>query len=415
MNKRVIVNKIVLYEPKNFKLYVHENKVNGKKYFGITKNPVLQRWEKRGSGYKRGTHIRNAFIRYGWDSFYHFVIMDGLTYEEALFYEKAFIEFYKTTNKKYGYNKDKGGKNFIVRSEIREELESKKFIKPVVHIDTRTVYSDSNMASYYTGYKASSIRRTCSSQKFMLFNSHWAFKEDYDKMTEYDIEKVLRMKPKHYMDDNRSVICLETLEVFKNAKCAQKDYNSTSVHCIQSCCKENNPNRLMAAKKHWMYYEDYLKATPDEIQARLSIRQGQKISKAVIKLETGEIFPSIEEASSATGLSSKTIRYSCTNKQQTHPRNGHWMFKKDYDVATPEEIHEKLYNSSKIKAWCRKRVKCVETGKIFECISDALVSLGVKGSTSSISKCCKNSNLTYKGFHWEFVTSEFDTPHPKQL
>ena len=196
------MNDLILYEIRNYKLYAHVNKFNQKKYFGITKNSTTERWERHGSGYKNGTHIRNAFKKYGWDSFQHFVVLDNLTYSEALVLEEAFISLYNTTNKKYGYNKDKGGKEFMIRASVRKGLEKRRYIKPVVHIDTGTVYPDSSTASFFTGYKTSSIRRTCNSKKFLLFNSHWAYKEDYDKMTHKEIQAIINKKPKSYMHDN---------------------------------------------------------------------------------------------------------------------------------------------------------------------------------------------------------------------
>ncbi len=398
------MNDLVLYEPRIFRLYVHENKINKKKYFGITKNQAFERWERYGSGYKRGTHIRNAFLKYGWDSFNHFVVIDNLTYSEALTYEKAFIALYKTTDRAYGYNKDKGGKDFMIRAEVRKKLEEREYIKPVVHMETGIVYSDSNIASYYTGYKASSIRRTCNSKKFLLFNSHWAYKCDYDKLTNEEIDKILKTTPKNYMDDNRKVVCLESGEVFDNAKCAQKVYTSTTAECIKACCKKYDPNRITAAKKHWLYLSDYNKLTKEEIEAELKTKQGQKVSKAVIKLETKEVFSSIEEASSKTGLSSKTIRYSCTGQWITTPKNGHWMFKSDYNKATPKEIEERLKISMKGKMHNMRKVKCIETGEVFKSITEANEAVGGCKNSSMISKCCKNPHLSYKGYHWEYVS-----------
>ena len=47
------MNSLIVYEPRNYKVYAHVNRINNKKYFGITKNRVKERWEKNGSGYKR--------------------------------------------------------------------------------------------------------------------------------------------------------------------------------------------------------------------------------------------------------------------------------------------------------------------------------------------------------------------------
>lgn len=48
----------------NYTVYVHKNKINDKRYFGITSNPVSQRW-RRGSSYGKNTRIRSAIDKYG--------------------------------------------------------------------------------------------------------------------------------------------------------------------------------------------------------------------------------------------------------------------------------------------------------------------------------------------------------------
>lgn len=275
----------------------------------------------------------------------------------------------------------------------------KIFTKPIINATRNKRYESSLEASVDTGFNRNSITSACT-KSHMLNNEFWFYEEDYNKLGESKVKEIILEEERKR--DYR-VICLETKEVFNGAADAQRKYPETNSGSITSCCRGNDPNRITAADKHWMYYHEYLKLTPEEIEEKLNIKRGQKASKAVIKLETLEVFPSVEAASAATGLSSKTIRYSCTGYRHTYSKNGHWMFKKDYDKATPEEIHNKLCHSPKVKSWCRKGVRCVETGEIFESISDAIVAVGSKASTSAISKCCKGLKDSYKGYHWEYV------------
>ena len=269
--------------------------------------------------------------------------------------------------------------------------------KVVVNITRGKVYKSCREASEDIMCSSESIRSAC--LKNHVFKGEiWFYQEDVDKIGE---EKVNEMIREITQKRDVRVICIETKEIFKNSKEARKKYKTTSDSCISACCIGNDPNRLTAGGVHWMYYKDYLKATPEEIQKKLNKRQGQAVSKAVIKLETLEVFSSIEEASAKIKLSNKTIRHSCTGESVTNPKNGHWMFKEDYDRATPQEIEERL--KRRIKAYNRRKVKCVETGEVFNSLAEANISIGGCSNNSMISKCCRCPDVTYKGYHWEYV------------
>ena len=87
-------------------LYCH-TAPNGKKYFGISKNPV-KRWSN-GHGYTRNAHFHNAIVKYGWDNFAHEILLDGLTHARACELEEQYIAEYKTNLYEYGYNGSLGG------------------------------------------------------------------------------------------------------------------------------------------------------------------------------------------------------------------------------------------------------------------------------------------------------------------
>lgn len=92
-----------------YSVYIHTNKVNGKRYIGVTRQKPERRWQN-GEGYKHCKHFYSAIKKYGWDNFDHFVLEVGS--EELMFQlEKQYIAYYKTTDRRYGYNTSLGGED----------------------------------------------------------------------------------------------------------------------------------------------------------------------------------------------------------------------------------------------------------------------------------------------------------------
>lgn len=91
-------------------VYCHTNKINGKKYIGITGTKPERRWMK-GEGYKQNRHFYFAIQKYGWDNFEHDIFFEGLTKEEACQKEIELIELFRTTDERFGYNISTGGQS----------------------------------------------------------------------------------------------------------------------------------------------------------------------------------------------------------------------------------------------------------------------------------------------------------------
>ena len=91
-------------------LYEHRNKINGKRYIGITNNKT-KRWYGKGKHCDGCPYFFAAIQKYGWDNFEHNVLIYDLTREEASRLEKHYIEIFKTCDKAFGYNLAEGGVN----------------------------------------------------------------------------------------------------------------------------------------------------------------------------------------------------------------------------------------------------------------------------------------------------------------
>ena len=95
-------------EENNYKVYMHVNKINDKKYIGITRQRPKDRW-RHGNGYKGSLHFQNAIQKYGWDNFEHYILYMNLTKQEAENKEKELISYFNSTNRDKGYNIELGG------------------------------------------------------------------------------------------------------------------------------------------------------------------------------------------------------------------------------------------------------------------------------------------------------------------
>lgn len=94
--------------PRDYIVYMHVNKINQKKYIGITCQGTEKRWQN-GKGYKKQPYFMKAINKYGWDNFDHVILESGLTKEEAGVAEHKYIELYDSANDEKGYNLGLGG------------------------------------------------------------------------------------------------------------------------------------------------------------------------------------------------------------------------------------------------------------------------------------------------------------------
>ena len=83
----------------NYKVYIHTNLVNGKKYIGITQQAEKERWSN-GNGYRENKKFYKDIQKYGWnDGFSHEIIKENISYKEARTLEKFYISKYDSVLK----------------------------------------------------------------------------------------------------------------------------------------------------------------------------------------------------------------------------------------------------------------------------------------------------------------------------
>ena len=104
---------------------------SGKRYIGITCRKPEIRWNY-GYGYKNSPHFSRAIQKYGWDSFQHIILYEGLTMREASSKEIELIHKYNTTNQSFGYNVSHGGMNEdqVFSQKTKDKISAAKRGKP---------------------------------------------------------------------------------------------------------------------------------------------------------------------------------------------------------------------------------------------------------------------------------------------
>lgn len=106
-------------------VYCHTNKINGKRYIGITSRKPERRW-RNGEGYSHNHHFYASIQKYGWHNFAHEILYSDLKKEDAWEIEKRLIAEYDTTNEQKGYNIGTGGEHGADGSKRTAEQNSRK-------------------------------------------------------------------------------------------------------------------------------------------------------------------------------------------------------------------------------------------------------------------------------------------------
>ena len=224
----------------NYKVYVHINKTNGKKYVGITKQVPEKRWG-HGCGYKynRNTYFWNAIKKYTWDGFEHLILENNLSFEEAKIKERYYISLYKSNCQEFGYNLTLGGDGFLG---MERPVETKLKIS-------------ASLKGKFTGKKSfnygrTPTRETIEKQKETKRNNPYHHTVEWKK---YHSEQ---MKGTNNVC-SKPVMCLNTGEMFCNAREAVDYYSSADKSRIHKCCKgfekSSGKHPITGEKLRWTY------------------------------------------------------------------------------------------------------------------------------------------------------------------
>ena len=260
-------------------VYAHITPSN-KIYIGMTGRNPIERWAN-GTAYKFNRHFENAIKKYGWDNIKHFIVKDGLTYDEACSLEIQLIQRFNSTDPKHGYNIAKGGGPAMLGRKHSEETKRK-----ISEAASKRVYDDDYCEKI----------------------SH-RMKKKYRESPEFR-EKVLKALDKANEADHSW--SEEHREKFRQARLGHK-------------MSEETRSKLSLAHKGKKLSQE----TIDKIA------ESQK--KSVLCLETGEIWDSIQSVAMALGVTTPWIGEVCNTHKGT-VSGLHFCFVSDIAENTLENL-----------------------------------------------------------------------------
>jgi group I intron endonuclease len=225
---------------KKYSVYCHTNKINNKKYVGITSQKPQNRW-RNGNGYKGNEHFFRAIQKYGWHNFLHEILYVDLSQEEAEKIEIKLIREWETFKNDKGYNIELGGnvqKNIpqTTKDKISKALKGRKCSE-----ETKIKISKAKKG------KPNPNKGKKMSKEFVEKDrlSHLGQKA-WNKNRPWTDEEKAKC-------NGKSVVCVETKIVYKTAHEASR---ITGID-FSSICKCRRHKVKTAGGYHWVSIEEW--------------------------------------------------------------------------------------------------------------------------------------------------------------
>lgn len=136
--------------------------------------------------------------------------------------------------------------------------------KKIICLNTLEEFSSLGKASAKYNIRTSSISSCCnrrikSAGKLNGTPLVWVFKEEFTKLNNEDIAKMLDHR-KRYKKTSKRIICLNNLHIYESISIASFT-TGISISSISLCCKGVNriAGKVDGTKAIWMYYNDYIR------------------------------------------------------------------------------------------------------------------------------------------------------------
>lgn len=377
---------------------------NKKRYIGLTGKKPEHRWNN-GEGYCYQTFVYNAIKKYGWDNIEHIILKDELTKLEAQELEKYYIDFYKTTDKNYGYNLTFGGEghNILDYSKILSLWEEGKTTKEISKIMNSFPSTINKILKGFNISHEEICNRSLLTRKLLLTDVKEQVIKDYkNKIPLNKIAKKFNCSTsavRTLIKQNLLPNQLEILQYDLNGNFINR-YSSASA-AAKALFQDNfkgKHNQIIACangKANSAYNFIWIFSLEEDIDKILS----EKILKLSAKIRGRQIeqytkegvfireFNSITEAKESVGL--KSAGSICEALKNFNKTAGGYKWK---------------YKDEKNKGFIRKIEQYDLDGNFiseFSCAAEVAKLFNVK-SCSHILECCRGERKTFHGYIWKF-------------
>jgi group I intron endonuclease len=225
---------------KKYSVYCHTNKINNKKYIGITSQKPQNRW-RNGNGYRNNEHFFRAIQKYGWHNFSHEILYVDLSQEDAEKIEIKLIREWETFNNDKGYNIEFGGNVQKIIPQTTRDRISKALRGHECSEQTKIKISKAKKG------KSNPNKGKKMSKEFVEKNrlSHLGQKA-WNKNRPYTDEEKAKC-------NGKSVVCVETKVVYRTAHEASR---ITGID-FSSICKCRRHKVKTAGGYHWVSAEEW--------------------------------------------------------------------------------------------------------------------------------------------------------------
>lgn len=270
-------------------VYVHINKMNNKKYYGITcRKPEIR--FLNGNGYKNCPYFYNAIQKYGWNGFQHKILAHGLTEKQARRWETKLIKHYKTNEGDYGYNMTDGGETNHHKPETCRKISENRKKNPNIRL-----FGEKN--SFYGKHHSRKSRKQMS-----LHN--WS--KQHTKGNSPNAIKIYSLEENKVFDS-----LLDCAEYCNLGRLAIRHHCQNKTEC-----------------QKFLYYTDYIQLSQEELNEKLYKLEKYKNRSKVVRISDGVIFDSVVSCAKENNLNINTLRSKCRNYHLTN--TGDFAYYKDY-------------------------------------------------------------------------------------